>query len=283
MGAWGTAISSNDTYAEIYEAFFDLFNDGQEVVDISEKLISDNEEIINDPEDRNNFWFALAKAQWECKQLDPELFARVKHIVESGLDVDIWRQLDAEERDIKKRKIVLEKFLTELETERPKAKARKKKVNRQPAFNKGECLTFKLANGNYGGAVVLESDFKTGYGYNLIATTRINQKSKPTKKEFENAEVMVINFAKWEDTASIRWIVPAKFTGISHLFEKEEFIKVDIDYDISATTYGFSGDLVGNLIELTNRQFESELIKPRPAGQKQTIKDLTKKSICKIW
>jgi hypothetical protein len=31
MGAWGTAISSNDTYADIDEEFFDLYNDGQTV------------------------------------------------------------------------------------------------------------------------------------------------------------------------------------------------------------------------------------------------------------
>ena len=283
MGAWGTAVSSNDTYADIYETFFSLYNDGQSVVEISETLISDNAEIINDQEDCNNFWFALAKAQWECKQLDPEVFTRVKQIVESGSDLEGWRRLDAEEKDIKKRKILLDKFLSDLQSERPKPKARKKKVNRQPAFNKGDCLTFKLANGHYGGAVILESDFETGYGYNLIATTRINQPSKPTKREFEGAEVMVINFAKWEDTASIRWIVPAKFKTIAHLFEKVDSIQVDIDYDIKAHKFGFSGDLVGNLIELTNSQFESELAKPRPTTQKQTVEDLTKKSIWKIW
>lgn len=283
MGAWGTSISSNDTYADIYGSFFDLYNDGQGVVEISNQLISEHEEIINDPDDSNNFWFALAKAQWECKQLDPELFARVKRIVETGLDLEVWKQLDAEEKDIRKRKIVLDKFLIDLQTDRPKAKARKKKVNRLPAFNKGDCLTFKLDNGNYGGAVVLESDHKTGYGYNLIATTRINQKNQPTKKDFETAEILVINFAKWEDTASIRWIIPIKFKYISHLFENVESIEVEIDYDINAIKYGFSGDLVGNLIESVNRQFESELVKPRPTSQKQTIKDLTKKSIWKIW
>lgn len=283
MGAWGTSISSNDTYADIYETFFDLYNDGEEVREISKKLISDNEEILNDQDDCNNFWFALAKAQWECKQLDPEIFAQIKNIIESDSDLDAWRRLDADEKDIKKRKIVLSKFWADLQTDRPKAKARKKKVNRQPAFNKGDCLTFELPNGNYGGAVVLESDFKTGYGYNLIATTRINQKAKPNKMDFENAEVLVINFAKWEDTISVRWIVPTKFKAVSHLFEKVESIEVHIDYDINAIRYGFSGDLVGNLIELTNSQFESELVKPRPKSQKQTIKDLTKKSIWKIW
>ena len=27
MGAWGTGISSNDTYADIYEQFIDLYNE----------------------------------------------------------------------------------------------------------------------------------------------------------------------------------------------------------------------------------------------------------------
>jgi len=74
MGAWGTAISSNDTYADIYGEFFDFYNDGLDVAEISQKLIAANQETINDKDDCNNFWFALAKAQWECKQLDKDIF-----------------------------------------------------------------------------------------------------------------------------------------------------------------------------------------------------------------
>jgi hypothetical protein len=144
MGAWGTAISSNDTYADIYGTFFDLYNEGLSVDEISIKLIDDNQETINDPDDSNNFWFALAKAQWECKQLDKELLDRVKNIIETGADLEVWRHLDADEKDIKKRKVILDKFLTELQTARPKAKARKKKIIRQPVFEKGDCLTFNL-------------------------------------------------------------------------------------------------------------------------------------------
>ena len=48
---------------------FDLYDDGLDVAEISEKLITTNQEIINDIYDSNNFWFALAKAQWQCKQL----------------------------------------------------------------------------------------------------------------------------------------------------------------------------------------------------------------------
>ena len=127
MGTWGTAISSNDTYADIYDEFFALYNDGQSVEEISKKLIADNQEIINELDDSNNFWFALAKAKWECKQLDTELLERVKKIIETGSDLEVWRRLDADEKDIKKRKIVLDKFLADLQTERPKVNREKRK------------------------------------------------------------------------------------------------------------------------------------------------------------
>src|SRR5690606_5748901 len=103
MGSWGTAISSNDVYADIYSEFFELYNSGVDVEEISKKLIVNNQDILNDPDECNNLWFALAKAQWECKQLDKNVFEQVKEIVETGADIDIWRKLDANEKDIKKR------------------------------------------------------------------------------------------------------------------------------------------------------------------------------------
>ncbi|PVD49341.1 hypothetical protein DC498_25580 [Terrimonas sp.] len=282
MGAWGTAISSNDTYADIYDEFFDLYNDGQSVEDISKKLITDNQETINEPEDSNNFWFALAKAQWECKQLDTEILERVKQIIETGLDLEVWRRLDADEKDIKKRKVVLDKFLADLQTERPKAKSRKKKVIKQPPFEKGDCLTFKLANGNYGGAVVLEAIKDTEYGHTLLATTRINQPTKPTKKDFENAEVLIANYANWDNNFNIKWYLPIRHKLIAHLIEKVDTIEVQINYDINKSMNGFVADFDVWVIQVADQQFESEKTKPKPTT-KQTIKALTKKSKWKLW
>lgn len=31
MGTWGTAVSSNDTYSDIYNEFFALYDDGIDV------------------------------------------------------------------------------------------------------------------------------------------------------------------------------------------------------------------------------------------------------------
>ncbi|RZK56822.1 MAG: hypothetical protein EOO87_04515 [Pedobacter sp.] len=282
MGAWGTAISSNDTYADIYGGFFDLYNDGFDVAEISKRLIAENQETIDDKDDCNNFWFALAKAQWECKQLDKEIFNRVKKVVETGSDLEVWRQLDADEKDIKKRKVVLDKFLADLQTERPKAKSRKKKIIRQPVFDKGDCLTFKLGNGKYGGAVVLEAIKDSEYGHNLIATTRINQPNKPTKKDFENAEVLVMNYASWDNKLNVKWYLPIRHKQTAHLIEIVENIEVQINYDIKNSMLGFVGDFDIWIIQVVDQQLKSEETKPR-STTKQTIKELTKKSKWKLW
>ena len=282
MGAWGTAISSNDTYADIYGKFFDLYNDGLDVSEISKNLIADNQETISDKDNCNNFWFALAKAQWECKQLDKDIFDQVKKVIETGEDLGVWRQLDADEKDIKKRKVVLDKFLTDLQTERPKAKSRKNKIICQPVFEKGDCLTFKLENGNYGGAVVLEAIKDSEYGHNLIATTRINQPSKPTKKDFENAEVMVMNYASWDNEPNVKWYLPIRNKQIAHLIERVENIEVHINYDIKNSMLGFVGDFDIWVIQVVDQQLKSEETKPR-SKTNQTIKALTKKSKWKLW
>lgn len=282
MGAWGTAISSNDTYADIYGEFFDLYNDGLDVTEISKKLIADNQETINDKDDCNNFWFALAKAQWECKKLDKDIYDRVKKVIETGADLEVWRQLDADEKDIKKRKAVLDKFLSDLQIERPKAKSRKKKIIRQPIFEKGDCLTFKLENGNYGGAVILGAIKGSEYGHNLIATTRINQLNKPTKKDFENAEVLVMNYASWDNKPNVKWYLPIRHKQTAHLIEKVENIEVQINYDINNSMFGFVGDFDIWVIEVVDQQLKSEETKPR-SSTKQTVKELTKKSKWKLW
>ena len=283
MGAWGIAISSNDTYADIYDEFFDLYNDGQSIEDISKKLTADNQETINEPDDSNNFWFALAKAQWECKQLDTVILERVKQIIETGLDLEAWRRLDADGKDIKKRKVVLDKFLADLQTEKPKAKSRKKRVIKQPPFEKGDCLTFKLANGNYGGAVVLEAIKDTEYGHTLIATTRINQQTKPTKSDFENAEVLIANYANWDDNFNIKWYLPIRHKLTAHLIQKVDAIEVQISYDINKSMKGYVADFDIWVIQVADHQFESEKTKSRPTT-KQTIKELTKnKSKWKFW
>src|SRR3989304_5290235 len=147
----------------------DLYDDGLEPSEISQRIINQNTELIEDYEDKNNFWFALAMAQWQCKSLDSDIFQRVKTIIETGEDLKIWEELGAYKKEINKRKKVLDSFLDKLSQEKVKPRKRKRKVLRDSIFQKGECLKFRLDNGNFGGAFVLTSEKQTEYGMNLIA------------------------------------------------------------------------------------------------------------------
>lgn len=284
MGAWGTAVSSNDTYADIYADFFDAYNNGESVEEISRKLIAKNQSTINDPDDCSNFWFALAKAQWECKQLDDSVFQKVQSIINDGSDLLAWRNLGADDKDLKKRNAALDKFILEISSERPKAKPRKKTIIREPAFAKGDCITFKLENGNYGGAIVLEAIYNTTLGLNLIALTRINQNTKPDVKDFLKSALLLITFGAYENTPAITWLFSVGYKSSSYLFERIGNIEVELSYEYSATKtpYAFTGNFELNIIDQSNRQFkyESEGHKPNLSV---TVKSLIQKSKWKLW
>ncbi|GIZ10106.1 hypothetical protein [Flavobacterium sp. UMI-01] len=282
MGAWGTAISSNDTYADIYVEFFNLYNDGLDVTEISKKLIADNQETIYDTDDCNNFWFALAKAQWECKQLDKDIFNRVKKGIETGADLEVWRQLEADEKDIKKRKAILKKFLTDLQTEKPKAKSRKKKIIRQPIFEKGDCVIFELENKNYGGAIVLEAIKDTELGLNLIALTRINSKVKPLLIDFENSEILTKSFANWKNEIEIGWCYAIGIKTDKTEYEVLGKIKVDFNYPVNVGSGYYFNGTIDKMKEYAQNQFEYEKDNPKPP-KKLTVKELIKKKGWKFW
>lgn len=283
MGTWGTAISSNDTFADIYAEFFDLYNEGKDVAEITNKLVASNQNTIKESDDSNNFWFALAKSQWECKQLDKNVYQRIKKIIETDEDIEVWQKLGSDNKTLQKRRIVLDKFLAELSTERPKAKTRKKKIIRQPAFEKGDCITFKLKNGNYGGAVILEAIYNSPYPYNLVATTTINKSSKPTKRDFIGSDVLILNFGKHQNKRSIHWFLPIRYKQVAQLFEKIDNIDVEITYDLQGLGYGFCADLDIYVVEEADKQFEHELAGNKRSDESISIKKLTRNSKWKLW
>lgn len=278
MGTWNTSIKGNDAASDIYSDFFDLYNDGKNPVDISQKIFADYQEVLDNPHDCNNFWFALALAQWETKSLDENVYRNVKEIIDSGKDLKVWEELGADKKDIQKRKEVLDKFLVTIQTEKEKPRLPKKIKAKDPIFKTGDCLTFKLKNDNFGGAVVISSDYESKYGYNLVASTRINQKEKPNLTDFEKADVLIVNYANWDNYERVSWYLPKYFKKeYIDLFEIVGNIEVDKAYKVNEM-YDFkvmySGDWI-NIIEDIDRQFEHELTNKKP-DKKLLIKEIIK-------
>lgn len=124
MGTWNTKINGNDTFQDIYQNFFDLYNQGQNPADISKQIQDDLAQMFNDYDDKNNGLFGLALAQWETKSLEPTVYKQVKEIIETGNDLEVWKGLGADNKTIEKRKKELDKFLTQISIEREKPKRR---------------------------------------------------------------------------------------------------------------------------------------------------------------
>lgn len=286
MGTWGTAIKDNDAFADIYSEFYELYNKGGQPDSISKQITESNWEILEIEEEKHSFWFALALAQWETKSLDPKVLETVEIIIKTEADIKIWSDLSSTEKDIEKRKEALNKFLDKLHSDRPKAKPRQKPKLKTPIFNTGDCLVFRMKNENYGGAIVLATDTNPETANNLVATTRLNQKVKPTLTDFENSEILICNFAKWDDKTDVSWYMPDLYLKeYSDRYENIGKIKVEIIYD--SRNYVGEGYLFKpswtsgwKMNEIAEWQFESELSKPKPA-KKITTRQLTRKD--KWW
>lgn len=275
MGFWGTAISSNDMFLDVYNDFFQYYNNGLEVNEITQKLIQDYREELNFEEYCTNFWFALAKSQWECKKLEKETFLKVQSIIDNNIDLKIWENFDASKSDLKKRELVLDKFLSSLKIQKEKAKARKKTIIRQPKLEKGDCFIFELKSGNYGGAIVLEEIRDSESGFNLIAFTRINKIDKPAIDDFTNCEILVKNFGRWESRKEITWYFPAHFKKVKGLIEIVGNITISKIFDHQDYTLDFSfTGFSEKMFEIIDKQFDFEKNNPKPLNIK--LNDLLK-------
>lgn len=256
MGTWGTGLSSSDTFADIYGEFIELYNEGQDVREITAKLLTSSKDSLYDKGDSNNFWFAIAKGQWECKALDNEVYERIKDIIENKKDLEVWKELGADSGDIKKRDKVLTKFLADISIEKEKPRKRKKIRIIDPAFEKGTCLTFRLLNGNYGAAIVLEAIYGTPYGHNLIAVTDLNKKEKPNVQEVINATVLCLNYASWDNREQIGWLLSNYYKKDSDKFESIGKTEIKKSYNPQKERFSYSADWFIWLIEVSSNQFE---------------------------
>ncbi len=287
MGNWGTGIKQSDAFADVYDTFFDRYNDGQNPSDISKQIAKDLSEILDNDEEKHEFWFALALAQWETKSLDKNVLATVQDIITTHADLKLWENLGAPETDLKKRKIALDKFLIQIKSDRPKQKSRKKIKFHPPLYKAGDCIAFKLKNGNYGGAVILNYDSHPKLGHSLlVATTRLNQKEKPTLVDFNSSEILICNFNgfNFHNHAEIMSHPVGFGKNNSDLNELIGNLEVEFEYDNSnsngkgflfAPNTSTSGDLFATKADL---QFEYEKTNTRPE-KALTLRQLIKNGL----
>jgi hypothetical protein len=195
MGTWSAAILGNDTSSETYERFFELYDSGSAVAQIVKTIEKEMRDSLALDEDRNNVTLALALALWECDALNATRLARVRALVASRRDLEVWAGLDAGAALLKRREAALKTFLRRVST--PRSSPRKRKPPARPQqtpFRAGCCFTVKSASRHYAFWVVTAALGKRD-GDLGVACLDIESARPPTVAQCERAYVCSVEKA----------------------------------------------------------------------------------------
>jgi len=126
VGSWGTGLDESDAYADIYEHFFEQYNNGAAPEAATQSVRDELGGYLTDYDDQYDAHFALALAQWETQSLEPALVEKIRDFIDSGADLKAWEDRGADPESLEKRASVLSLFLTKIGKPRASKKRRKK-------------------------------------------------------------------------------------------------------------------------------------------------------------
>jgi len=185
MGSWGIGILQNDTTADIWVEFKDLYNKGLSPKEIRIKLEKEYHPH-DDEEYYGEIWTGIAYGQWMCGDLEEYTLGMVKASTEFK-----WLTLWAEDQKLLQKRInALTEFITKIQMPKPVPLKPKKVVERRPLFKTGEIIALKIDTENSIVGIVVNHHDHPLYGENTIVLTDLAFTEKPTEKEIFQAGIL---------------------------------------------------------------------------------------------
>ena len=114
MGTFNPEILGNDTSCDIYEEFYSEYNNGENPYVLVKRMLQEYSDSLTDDDEKNNILFGLSLAAWETNALSKDLYEKIKGIVNSGNDLEVWEKLGADKNLLNERKVVLNNFLEKI-------------------------------------------------------------------------------------------------------------------------------------------------------------------------
>lgn len=163
MGSWGVEPNESDTFADVYEAFFDEYNAGAPPESASDVVRSELADYFLDPDEQFDAHFALALAQWQTQSLDPALLSKIERYIESGADVKNWEDRGADRDTLRKRSTALSAFLKKLKSPR---KSKKRRVRVKSDFRRDKLIELPAPDGK---KILTVAEHYTGETYSTTS------------------------------------------------------------------------------------------------------------------
>lgn len=184
MGAWGTGILQNDTTADIWAEFKQLYHLGNNVGQIC-KILEDEYSPIEQDEFAD-FWTGIAYGQWMCGELNKSVIHKLRRCIDEGIGLELWRE---DEKDFSKRMKVISEFIEKIKTPRDKVLKRKKIVPCPAYFDKGEILSIQLENGQFMFGLIFSVEGDEMEGSNDIIFSSLISNKEISKEEFLESKI----------------------------------------------------------------------------------------------
>lgn len=260
MGTWGFGVLQDDVAADAYADYLDRFDrtgSPEETLAYLRQQIAD----YDPADDLPRAWFGIAKAQWQCGHLAPEVIELVERFVTDGRCFDPYA--DAGPKALNRYRANLTMFLSRLKETNPKPRKRKlKATKRKPSFAVGDCVAFRLPDGKWGAALVTYAEppnddpWTETYGVNIVAALRYHARERPRLEHFTKQEWVVMTFEKWcrGKPLAFQIVSAAMRRTPTESYELVGRITVPVDDPANVSAYG---DLVA-LGEYVIRQFDWE-------------------------
>ena len=112
MGTWGFEIFDDDLALDIQAEFEEALEEGLKVEEVTWRILEDYQEVLEDEDEGPIIYLSLAILQFKRDELQPEIRKKALEIIETGQGLARWEE--AGEKEMAKRKQVLEKLKTEL-------------------------------------------------------------------------------------------------------------------------------------------------------------------------
>jgi len=144
VGAWGTALFSDDIACDIRDLYKDLLADGLDGAEATRQALSNYGPPQDDWDNAVVFWVSLAVTQSGLGRLDPAVAERALKLLDDG--GDLWRWEEAGPKKVAQRKAALEKARAQLTGPQPPRRTiRLPKTPLQP----GDVLTRPVQDDRY--------------------------------------------------------------------------------------------------------------------------------------
>jgi hypothetical protein len=188
MGAWGTGILQNDTTADIWVEFKELYNKGLSLKDIRLKLEKEYKPQT-DKEYYGEIWTGIAYGQWMCGNLEDYTFKKLNDATKSKW-LTVWAY---DKKLLEKRIKAISDFIQKTKTPRPTPLKRKKVVIRHSFFKKGDVIGIKVNDKHFIAAIVTSHQDFENDGQNTIAFTDFLFKAPTTLNDVLNANMLYLD------------------------------------------------------------------------------------------